>query len=423
MKKFFAISLVALAGILSFASCDPEEKTPAIPAVIETEFSNLAKVSVQTTDGISTIKVNASTDKAAVEFTFTSDKVYLGNGNYVEGTEKGNFTAHYKDELVDNDAVSGVLVVSSDVNDNYTIEGTIRLDNKEGTAVKIKATGKMEFELPAEYNYTVKKEGNNFVYDIYTLGPENVLLAKATVCGSETGEFTVAGTGEAGTAMYGRAAQSGCFITIGQDGYFMQLSGSVKITAKAGKLTFAFNGPQDRDAIYNNCEKVESVNVPSPTHPFVAYGVSIKYFGVESEIVPGAYEFTAKTFLPDGAEFITITALTSSLDFWRGEGQHQGWGFMTYGYNYYLAAGDAGLVGKLGIQPASYYILDNVPHEVPEGYFLVINDQSESGSVTIAAPIDDKYNGPADLMQWLLAADPENVSTAGIYVLMGFLAN
>lgn len=404
MKRLFNLTIAALASVFALASCQNKEEEPVIPATLSTEFTNLEKVSTDTKDGITTIVLKASTAEASIDITVLSPKVYLEAGSYTVGKASGNYSAHYKDKLVDCDVVSGGLTVAVDADENYTLTGALKLSNEQGTILKLTAKGKIEFPAPAEWVYTKTTEDGATVYSIYTIGEVNELVAMATVFG-ETGEFAVsAAAKDKGTAKIGNSAVSGTFISEPAYGYFMQLSGKVTVTPVKDKMQFVFDG--NRDVTYNNCELIAKANVvtkKSPTEPD-ANGAKFtyKYFSVPSELVEGAIEFTAKVYYAaDNSEFISMTSLRSNDTFWKGEGQGKGHGTMVYPMAYYSEA----LIDKLAIQETCYYVIDGKHYTVPTELYCVINDKSETKGYAMVAPIDGSYNGPAELMDWLTAND------------------
>lgn len=402
MKRFYLVSAVVIAALATF-SCKPaEDPKEEIPALINASLTTL------TNDGITAgtpniLNVSATGEGTVLTIKFYSDKIYLPNASYTIGTANGNYTAHYKDSYVDSDVASGTLTASSDENSNYTLSGSLRLNNEQGTVVKINVTGLMEYELPSEYCYVQSSEGGATVYDIYTLGDENEHVAKATVFG-ETGTFAVNGSKQNGSALYGCCATTGSFFKKGNDGYFMALSGNITVQKKAGKLNFTFDGA--RDTTFNNCEKVTSVNkiVNKPVGPIAASSYLCKYCIVESEIAPGAYEFTEKTFFPDGSEFISITLLLSNTTI-TGKNLHG----PIVGYDQYTEDKvDETDENVIAIGPACYYFIDGEPVliDMSGSLYGMINASYESAGIGFALPLTANLTLPTDLFNYLKTIDP-----------------
>jgi len=393
MKK----TLIALfTCALALAACNKEEEKVEIPSIINATFTAVQNNGV-TAGTPNKLAVAAQENGAEISIVFSSEKIYLEDGAYTVGSANGNFTAHYKDQYVDNDVVSGTLTVSSDSDSKYTISGTLKLNNPEATLVKVSASGVMEYELPAEYCYIKTTDGSAIVYSIYSLGEQNNLLAMATVYGNETGEFEVNTSAKSGSAMVGTNAKAGTFISVDNWGYFMQLSGSVKIMKKAGKLNFSFDGVYDGS--YNNCEEVKSVNVPAyktPTDGMFVY----KYFFAPSPIINGAFECTAKVFTSDGVEFASHTIIVSSQEFYLGENQGKGLGFYNKemaDYNKDVEAANT----NFAIKNAGYYSIDGVKYAIPDGYVFVINDNSITKGYSMLADIDGSYSTFEPLLTFL----------------------
>lgn len=405
MKRLFNLSIAALASVLALASCQEKTPAPVVPATITTEFTNLDKVSTDTKDGVTTIVLKASEADASIEISVLSPKVYLEAGSYSVGTATGNYTAHFKNNVVDCDVVSGGITVAVDAEDNYTITGALKLSNEQGTIVRLTAKGKIEFPAPAEWLYTKKTENNATVYSIYTLGDQNELVAMATVYGDATGKFDVNTTAAAGSAMVGTCANAGTFISIDKWGYFMQLSGTVTVQEKTGKLNFIFAGANS--ATYNNCEEASKVNVPAVKTPRDGM-YYYKYFFAPSQIAEGAIECTAKVYTSDFKELFSSIVIVASEDFYLGENQGKGLGFMVYPLEYYVPQ----TIGKVAINCATYVSIDGVNTIVPDGYYVVINDKSETKGYAMIAPIDGTYTAPEPLWSYL----EQNIWSFGAFV-------
>ena len=398
MKRIVKLSFAALAGVLALAACKKEEAKIEIPAVITANFDNLGKADfVQGTPN--QIKLTASSTDATLSITVFTDKVYLEDASFTVGSAAGNYAMHYKDTYVDNDVVSGSLSVTSDEDFNYTVTGTVKLDNEEGTAVKLTATGHFEFELPAEYCYVQSKNGDAVVYDIYTLGDTNEHLAKATVYGGETGKFEVNGTKESGSALYGCHADEGCFASFGEDGYFMQFSGTVEIKKKSGLIAVDFKGP--REISFPNCKKVDKVNVPSAVVPnFTAESAAvIKAYSVPSQIVKGAYELTAKVFI-DGNETSCVTQLAG----YEGPAVDANTVAVIKGFDAYLAitSVEAGTT-PIGIGPGCYYTLDGSHVAPPMDGTIYSQIWMRSDYVGISSMLTTNMALIDDVFNWLVA--------------------
>lgn len=401
MKKAF---IAIAAGLSVFAACSKPEKKAEIPALINASFTSLTNKSVEA-GSPNKLTVTAAENGAELTIVFYSDMVYLANGTYSIGTAAGNYSAHYKDQYVDNDVVSGSVTVALDENDEYNITGALKLNNTDATLVKIDAKGKMEYELPAEYLYTKTTADGATVYNIYTLGESNELLAMATVCGEATGTFTINNTAEAGTAKIGSCGNAGTFLSVDKWGKFMLLSGTVKVSEKSGKLNFAFNGTYSGE--YNNCQPASSVNVPKVETPRDGK-YYYKYFFAKSALVENAYECTAKSYTSDFKELFSSTVIVASEDFYLGENQGKGLGFGVYPFEMY----SADLIGKLAINNTTYVSIDGVNTQVPDGYYVVINDRSVEKGYAMIAPIDANYVAPEPLWSFL----GQNIWSFGSFV-------
>lgn len=390
MKKH----IIALAAVvLALAACEKPVEKVQIPELINATFTTLTNKSVEAGQP-NKLTVTAADNGAEISFVFYTDKVYLDNAVYTVGTAAGNYTAHYKDQYVDNDVVSGSVTVTADDKDNYTITGALKLNNEEETLVKVNATGVMVYELPAEYVYTKATKDGATVYTIYTLGDTNEMLAMATVYGDALGTFEVNTSGAAGSAAPGYIAESGTFISIDIWGYFMQFSGTVTISEKAGKLNFVFEGANK--GAYRNCQEVAKANVPAYTTPKDGFYV-YKYFFAPSQLVDNVFECTVKVYTSDLKEIVTGTFLIDNQDFYKGENQGKGLGYMVYGLEYYSAQ----TVGKVAFNNGTYMRINGESTVVPNEYYFVVNDKSETKYYAMAAPIDATYTAPEPLMGFL----------------------
>jgi len=313
MKKFF-LFLLSAAAMLSIAACGDDNKggDDPIPSLLEVTFNSLVKGDI-TTGELNVIPVTAtSADGDVLELTFYTDKIYLPAGTYAFGNASGNYTGHFKGHKLDLDVESGNVVVAVEGDENYTLTGTIRLNNEQGTAIKISATGKLVYEFPTEYYYTVDKnvkkgEITANVYKVYSMEGAKQ-LAEFAVRGEE-GAFEVKDSGAEGTAIIG-VANGGTWLWREDYGTYPLLHGKITISKSHGRLNFVVDDIDD--VAFNNCELKTDIVPASKKGNDSLEGLTAKFFNEESPAVPGRYELTAKLYFADGREFLAVTLFTST---------------------------------------------------------------------------------------------------------------
>ena len=178
MKKPGILTLFT-ASILWFSACDShlsgsQLPTDGIPALLEATLPNLSKNDITEGD-INTLPISASNENGdeLTLFFYTFKKVYLPSGTYTFGREAGQYTGHFKNSLVEGDIILGNLTVTIDGDEDYAIQGTVRLNDQRQSAVKIRASGKLVYDFETEYYYTFTRgvkigENSADIYRIYS---------------------------------------------------------------------------------------------------------------------------------------------------------------------------------------------------------------------------------------------------------------
>jgi len=354
-----------------------------------------------TGDAIKTIPVTATSEAGDLTLTFYSDKVYLPAATFTVGNEIGNYGGHFRNDWLDGDVVAGLITVSLEGEEDYTISGTVRLNDKDGTAVRIRAKGTMFYEFPTENYYTAEAgTGGSTVYRIYDMA-SSVQMAQVTVFGDADGTYPIAGSGEAGTAMHG-SINDGTWATVANYGTHILLHGSVTVKTSHGKKNFTFT--DTRSAEFSNCELKSSFT------PVVAEGSGISFmrlafFSEPSPVVKDMYEFTAKMFYDNGQELFSLTAITPTpnpiMELIEKDGKTGGYAFQTkVSYDEYLQLPTS--TNRCSIAPASYFVVNGVRYPVPDGFAFVINAQLAGGIVAgLLAPTNMAYALPPELQAYL----------------------
>ena len=421
MKKVILLVFAAAAALL-MASCSndgPDNPDPnKHPAVIKANYTDLTKGNI-TGDAVKTLPVSASSEAGSLDLKFYSDKIYLPAGTYTLGKEIGNYSGHFKNDWVDSDIVGGMITVALDGEEDYSISGTVRLANEEGTAVKIRSNGKLVYEFPTEYYYTETKDATVYgykanVYKIYDMAT-SVQIAEFALAGAENGDFQVAGTGAAGTALYG-SANAGCWFYEPGFGTHIMIHGSLSVSQSHGKKNFIVS--DTKSASFTNCElKQNLVPVQRPGGGDVSF-MMVNFFSVESPVVEGMYELTIKLNYTDGSEFISLTGLVPTpnpiLEALQKDGDSTGgMPFSSVSYEDYLA----GPTSRCGIQPTIFYVINGVKYDLPmdSDFTMVVNFQKVSGIVAgLVAPTNMAYALPGPLNDFLTSIG------SSIWGLMGY---
>ena len=412
MKKIGLLTLAAALFVL--ASCNPKPVEPVIPDSIEVELANLSKGDI-VSGTVNTLPVTAEGSGTVINLSFFTDKIYLTSGTYGYGQDAGKFTGHYKDEQLDLDIKSGSVVVTLDGDEDYSINGTVRLDNEIETLVQFKVKGKMMYEFPTEFYYTYEANAKvgNLTANVYKIFDMNtsVQLAEVAVCGKEEGEFDIASTGAAGTAVYGGAV--GCWFWEEEDGYgrYPLFHGKVTVNKSHGKLNFVLNDLHS--ATFNNCE-LKDVKPVLRTGTDSFEGLTAKFYVVESPVISGRSEITTKIYYADGREFLCATAVATTTnpmvekigkrinfsivdgyDKMAEEGLYCLYNSVYYTIDgVYYGAGDATVVqfvykdknGKqsIAIVPIVYDGVDTVNISMPEPLYSYVWPDEETRSVSSA---------------------------------------
>ena len=407
MKKLF-FYLATAAALFAVSSCQdkPTDDTPEVPAQINVTVTNLVKGDVVTGD-VNKLPVSAKADDVEIELTFYSDKVYLAAGSYSIGTAVGNYEGKVKAKGVELTAVkSGSINVSIEGDGNYTLTGTLRLDNEAGTVVKLDAKGTMMYEIATEYFYTVEKGASANVYKIYDL--QNHPIAEASVVGAEEGTFEVS----KGTLLPATGVE-GTWVDVEGFGIEAYLHGKVTVSSSFGKKTFKFE--DNHTVILANCELKSSITPKYEDAGPFTWGF-YTYTVVKSPVVTGAWEATIKLFYrlegdAWGPEFLSTTVITDDDDFlMHNVGAGLPSPIVSYSdyatFNAETATATFGFA-RLAPEGASYYFVKGKRTacglSAESGKYMVVNcgPVAEGIYAIVLAPIDMTYAGPDDLMEVL----------------------
>ena len=424
MKKFF-LFLLSAAAMLSIAACGDDNKggDDPIPSLLEVTFNSLVKGDI-TTGELNVLPVTAtSADGDVLELTFYTDKIYLPAGTYDFGNASGNYTGHFKGHKLDLDVESGNVVVAVEGDENYTLTGTIRLNNEQGTAIKISATGKLVYEFPTEYYYTVDKnvkkgEITANVYKVYSMEGAKQ-LAEFAVRGEE-GTFEVKDSGADGTAIIG-VANGGTWLWRDNYGTYPLLHGKIAISKSHGRLNFAVDDIQD--VSFNNCELKADIVPASRKGDDSLTGLTAIFYNEESPAVSGRYELTAKLYFADGREFMAVTLFTSTS---MPATQTAAVGKRL---NYTVVNDFASMVdgGDYYLFGAAYYVIDGVYYNFGDANVMQICYKHKAGkdpSLSIVPMIFDGVDTnnlamPEPLYSFLWPDEATRVFTTVMYVPVG----
>ena len=313
MKKLF-LMIMAAAALWGITACEQTPQEEPVPALVDVAFNSLAKGNT-TTGNVNILPVSATNaDGDVLELSFYTDKIYLSAGTYSFGKNAGNYEGHFKNKKLDLDITSGSITVAVEGEEDYTISGTVRLDNEQGTAVKFVAKGKLVYEFPTEYYYTCtpnKKIGEKTatLYQIFDM-TTSYQLAEVAVVGTE-GAFEVKDSGAEGTAIIGYA-HGGTWFMVNDYGSYAMLHGKVTVGKSHGKMNFVFE--DIKSATFNNCELKSSFTpqLRKGDNPIDHTKLTGRMFSVKSPIKEGFYELTAKLYYSDGSELISATVFAMS---------------------------------------------------------------------------------------------------------------
>lgn len=377
--------------MLSIAACDDDNKggEDPIPTLVEVTFNSLAKGDIVAGE-LNALPVTAtSADGDVLELTFYTDKIYLAAGTYTFGKAAGNYSGHFKGHKLDLDVASGNVVVAVEGDEDYTLSGTIRLDNEQGTAIKLSAAGKMVYEFPTEYYYTVDKnvkKGDKTanVYKVYAM-KDAQQLAEFAVRGEE-GVFEVKDSGADGTAIIG-VANGGTWLWRENYGTYPLLHGKVTIAKSHGKLNFTVDDIED--VAFNNCELKADIVPASRKGNDSIEGFTALFYNEESPVVAGRYELTAKLYFADGREFMAVTLFTST------EMPCTQAAKVGKRCNFTLVKDFASMVdgGEYFLFDAAYYVIDGVYYDMGEANVMQICYKHKAGKDPSLAVIPMIYDG------------------------------
>lgn len=376
-----------MASALLLFSCDKKSEV-LLPQVLDASFPSLSHSGTVEGD-VNVITLTSASPDAAFTADFYTDKRYLPSGSYRVGTEIGSFHGHYKNATLDNDVVSGTLKVTSTEDGEYSLRGTLRLNDTEGSIVKVSAAGIIEFPRGSEYFYTVSSEGDLTTYSIYTLGADNYLLAQAKVYGNSDGVYTVSSEPTGGTADYNS------FFYDGQS-RFVMLFGNITVQEDSGNKTFVFKYG-GLTANFSNCELKDSITEKKRVGEDVNSGFSLKTFVLPSGVAEGTYDYTVKVYFPDGREFFSATIHTASEDP-LSDGNAHNYKIRTYAvYSTGLAA------DHTSVEPATYYVLNGEIIPAPLNLYITLR-QGKNGDLT---------------RTWVMLSDPSEIMPEPLNTFLG----
>lgn len=387
MRKLVSLTLAAATAFMLY-SCAEKPDELQLPQVLDASFSSLVHSGTDEGD-VNVIKLTSKSTDATFSVNFYTDKRYLPSGSYRVGTEPGTFSGHYKNPSLDNNVVSGTLKVSGDEEGNYTISGSLRLDDKEGTIIKVSAAGNMEFPKSSEYFYTAATSEGVTTYNIYSLGSENILLARAIVGGNGNGKYTVSSTLDAGTADYNSFYFEG-------ESRFVMLSGNITVQEESGNMTFVFEYDGQK-ATFSNCEKKESITETLRTGEDTNSEFSLKTFVFPSGIKDGTYDYIVKVYFKDGREFFSATIHTSSETPLADGAAHN------YKIRNYATYATGAAADHTSVEPATYYVLNGETIPAPLGLYITLRE-GKNGDLT---------------RTWVLLSDPSEVMPEPLNTFLG----
>lgn len=417
MRK--SLYIVLAAAVALFASCSQDVPdnpgSSKHPAVIKANYTELSNGAI-TGEEVKTLPVSASSADGTLDLKFFTDKIYLPAGTYTLGKEIGNYTGHFQNDWVDADIVGGMITVGLEGDEDYSVSGTVRLGNEEGTALKIRSNGKMVYEFPTEYYYTVTKGANVHgvtadVYKVYDMNT-SVQLAECAIVGGESGTFDIL----EGTAVYG-TPNDGCWFFEPGFGTHIMIHGSVATSKSHGKMNFAFN--DTKSASFTNCELKQDITPALPASSGDISFMMFNFFSVESPVAEGMYELTIKMNYTDGGEFMSLTALCPTpnplLEALKKDGDSTGgMPFQAVTYEEYLQKPTS----RCGIEPTIFYVVNGVkyPVKIEDGFAMVTNGQMAGGAIAaLLAPTNMAYALPGPLDSYLTGIGGSIWSLIGYY--------
>jgi len=414
MKKI-VVMLLAVATLWGITACEKKTSEETVPTLVEVEFNALTKGDATPGD-VNILPVKATSEAGDVlDLNFYTDKIYLAAGTYAFGENAGNYAGHFKNKSLDLDIISGSITVAVDGEEDYTITGTVRLDNEMGTALKFSAKGKMVYEFPTEYYYTStpnKKIGDKSVtlYQIFDMKSSSQ-LAEVAVVGTE-GTFEVKDSGAEGTAVIG-LAHGGTWFYVQDYGSYLLLHGKVSVTKSHGKMNFVFE--DTKSASFNNCELKTNITPAAKRgdNPVDATKLTARMFSVPSPVKEGFYELTAKLYYSDCSELISATVFaTSENPCLEDVGKRK---------NFAIVSGFDGVSstapGSLYFD-AAYYFIDGVPYDIGDSIAvqMVYKNKNDEESLAVI-PLLSQTALPEPLFSFL-SGGTLDITTA-MYTIVG----
>ena len=426
MKKLLYFALAVSAGLFA-ASCGKNSSGPEMTGydVIVVNYSSLIKGETQGED-IVTVPVKATSEDGTLDLDFYSKIHFLAPGAYTVGEGVTNFTGHFKNSSLDADINNGMIKVTLNGTDHFDISGTVRLKDKEGTIVKIRAKGVLEYEIPTNYYYT--EENGKFGYidnpfHIYKVFDKasSVQVAQIMVMGEGEGDYVISPKGDPNTAAYG-TPKSGCWFYDPSYGTYIMIHGGVTVGSTfPERLDFYFNDKfnfTDKPSVdFVYCEKKQDLVPAVPVSSGDVSFMMARFYSIPSPVMEGKYELTVKVNYTMGDEFLSFTGITDTpnplLEPLNKDGDSTGGvAFMSVSYKDYL---EGKAEAKNAIEPTCFYVWQGQKYEIPfvDGYAMVANVQMKSGIIAgLLAPTNMAYELPEPLNSGLAAQE------AGIWNLM-----
>ena len=425
MKKLIYFALAASASLI-LASCH-DGSQPEMPGynVIEANYSSLTR-GQETGEAVVTVPVSASSDAGTLDLNFFSNIPFLSPGAYTVGDGLSHFNGHFKGNAVEGDINNGMLTVTLDGVKDFTISGTVRLKDAEGTIVKIRAKGELEYDIPTNYYYTEEAGSSNgipaLVYKLYDKAT-SVQIAQLAVVGTGEGDYQISPTGEAGTAVYG-SVNEGCWFYDASYGTYLMIHGGVSVSSTfPDRLNFSFsdkfNFTENAAIDFNYCEKKQDIVPATPASSGDMSFMMLHFYSIPSPVAEGMYELTIKMNYTAGDEFLSFTGLTDTpnpiLEPLQKDGDSTGGvAFMPVSYADYLSGA---ATAKSAIVPTCYYVWEGVKYDIPfdQGFAMVLNAQRMQGIVAgLVAPTNMSYSLPEPLLSGMAAKG------LSIWNLMGY---
>ena len=425
MKKLIYFALAASASLI-LASCH-DGSQPEMPGynVIEANYSSLTR-GQETGEAVVTVPVSASSDAGTLDLNFFSNIPFLSPGAYTVGDGLSHFNGHFKGNAVEGDINNGMLTVTLDGVKDFTISGTVRLKDAEGTIVKIRAKGELEYDIPTNYFYTEEAGSSNgipaLIYKLYDKAT-SVQIAQLAVVGTGEGDYQISPTGEAGTAVYG-SVNEGCWFYDASYGTYLMIHGGVSVSSTfPDRLNFSFsdkfNFTENAAIDFNYCEKKQDIVPATPASSGDMSFMMLHFYSIPSPVAEGMYELTIKMNYTAGDEFLSFTGLTDTpnpiLEPLQKDGDSTGGvAFMPVSYADYLSGA---ATAKSAIVPTCYYVWEGVKYDIPfdQGFAMVLNAQRMQGIVAgLVAPTNMSYSLPEPLLSGMAAKG------LSIWNLMGY---